>query len=186
MRSRIIVAVAACGVVLTGCSGHSPSSTGQLNETTARDKIQKYLTETLNALPPGVALTLPPREPNGQKPEFDVANLGPAPCDGDPNDTTGPKKAQVWYFLTGVPAGKVGDYFTAVVHIWRDRLWQVWPMKDTQSNTVTHDGYLLAVARFKNSDPNREDGLALAGTSPCFPNSATGTATPLPSSIEHR
>lgn len=55
-----------------------------------------------------------------------------------------------------------------------------------QANAVTHDGYLPGVILGKASDANSRDGLALAGTSPCFLNTATGTATPLPTIIEQR
>ncbi|WP_194832849.1 hypothetical protein [Nocardia sp. XZ_19_369] len=159
----------------------------QLNESLAQTAIQRYLTETLNALPPGVSLSAPLTEANGQKVEFDLANLPAVPCDGNPDSTTGPKKAQVFYFITGIPKGKAAEYFNSVVRIWSDRLWQVWPIKpDEQSNAVTNDGYLLAVARAQAGNGSGQDGLSLAGTSPCFPNTATGTATPLPTVIEHR
>lgn len=131
------------------------------------------------------SLSAPPTEVDGKKPEVDLRNLPAAPCDGDLNDTTGPKKAQVWYWLQGVPSGRTGDYFNDIVRTWRDRLWNVTPIKPgEQANAVTNDGYLLGVILGKASDSNSEDGLALAATSPCFPNTATGTATPLPTIIE--
>ncbi|MFE3187763.1 hypothetical protein ACFXHA_02065 [Nocardia sp. NPDC059240] len=196
LRLCLLVAATVSGLALTACGGQSSSSTdtpstaagaGPLTEATAQDRIRQYLTETLNALPPGAALSAPPSEVDGKKPEVDLRNLPAAPCDGDLNNITGPKKAQVWYWLTGVPVTKTADYFNDIVRIWRDRLWNVTPIKaGEQSNAVTTDGYLLAVILGKASNTDSENGLALAGTSPCFPNTATGTTTPLPVTIEQR
>lgn len=193
--SGLLATVAVCVVALAACGGSSTSTVtsttaapeNQLNESVAQTTIQRYFTETLNALPAGVRLTAPASQGNGQKPDFDLANLPAVPCDGNPDNATGPRKAQVVYFITGIPEGKAGQYFDSVVRIWSDRMWQVWPIKpEEQSNAVTHDGYLLAVGRAPATNGIGADGLSLAGTSPCFPPTATGTATPLPTAIEHR
>ncbi len=189
----LLMAVVAATSALTACGGSStPSATSTssapvLNEAAAQDRIRQYLTETLDALPPGTTLTAAPARADGRTADPDLRDLPAAPCDGDLNNTTGPKKAQVWYWVTGIPAGKTGDYLTSIMRIWRDRLWNVTPIEpDVQANAVTHDGYLLIVARAKANDGTTQDELSLAGTSPCFPNSATGTATPLPTAINQR
>ncbi|MGW4844258.1 hypothetical protein [Nocardia brasiliensis] len=178
-----------CGLVLIGCTEQEPAPGTahgeQLDESRAQARIQQYLTETLNALPPGVSLTKPPSEVDGKKLEFDLANLPAVPCDGNPDHTEGPKKAQVAYFLIGIPKGEVDRYLNDVIRIWSNRLWQTWPLiPDKQSNAVTLDGYMLAAQISPAGNPDGADGLALAGTSPCFANAATGTATPLPTAIE--
>ncbi|WP_306365686.1 hypothetical protein [Nocardia sp. CC227C] len=160
-----------------------------LTQVDARQRIEAYLTETLNALPTGVRLTLSPERLPAEGPSADEfpPPMAAAPCDGDMNDTAGPVKAQVLYYLSGIPSGQANQYYTKVMKYWVSRLWNVTETELTiQAMAATDDGYQLVV-RHGNAaeDGVGEDVLILAGTSPCFPRTATAESTvPLPARVE--
>ncbi|MBF6106211.1 hypothetical protein IU500_19430 [Nocardia terpenica] len=143
------------------------------------------MTDTLDTLPPGVKLTeLPQQFPTDRSPQ-EIQARPTVACSNDLNDTTGPVKAQVVYYISGIPAGKESDYYRSVIKAWQDKKWNVTePQRSVEADAVTTDGYFLSV-RHGGDQGFADDTVGLAGVSTCFPKSATGTTSPLPTEITH-
>ncbi|MFB7718183.1 hypothetical protein [Nocardia sp. NPDC056100] len=120
--------------------------------------------------------------------DLDAGHRASAPCDGDPNDTTGPVKTQVVYYVSGIESGQADQYFTDVRKYWGSQRWNVTETElAVQSIAATSDGYQLIVRHGNAIDDGvGPDVLILGGTSPCFSRTATGTTTPLPTVVEQR
>ncbi|GAB4587067.1 hypothetical protein [Nocardia sp. IFM 10818] len=187
----MIVALLAVTILIptAGCvASDDESAPSTLTLPSARQRIEAYLTDTLNALPAGVRLTLiPERLAEGRSADELVKPMAAAPCDGDMNDTAGPVKTQVVYYVSGIPADHADQYFTQVKKYWVSRLWNMTETELTvQAIAATADGYQLFVRHGNATDDGvGDDVLILGGTSPCFLRSATTTA-PLPTVIEQR
>lgn len=195
-RSLACVVAASCAAVIVGCSsGDNPPApspatsaapaVAQLSETSARDRIQHYLQETLDALPRGLRLTTTPEHPGDVPPNLLRARPS-LPCDGDLNNTTGPVKTQIQYWTSGIPNSQGAKYFDLIEQTWRDRGWPVTePEPSIQASTSTPDGYTLITRKGSPFGQLGDDTLALAGISPCFTKSTESTV-PLPPVIEQR
>lgn len=160
----------------------------ELSEVTARDRIQSYLQETLDALPQGTRLTALPDKNEGRVDENLLRASPLVQCDGDLNNTTGPVRVQVLYWISGVPTGQGQQIFDVIERNWRDRGWNVAePEASIQATATTPDGYPLSVRQGSTVGKLGDDIVYIAGISPCFPKSAVGTTTtPLPTVIAHR
>ncbi|WP_019930710.1 hypothetical protein [Nocardia sp. BMG111209] len=163
---------------LIGCSDSKGEHvTTALTEAVARDQIIAYFTETLQALPAGVRLSLTPAN-------TDLTALDPSitvPCNDRSGDTSGPVQAQIAYWVVGVPNGQTSRYFGLIRDTWTGKGYRLAPQSDARrASTVTPDGYSLAV-----QDAGKGDGsLSLSAGSPCFPESAKGTTAPQPTEIQ--
>ncbi|MFF2555018.1 hypothetical protein ACFVUS_28720 [Nocardia sp. NPDC058058] len=188
------MAAALTAVVITaltvGCTSNADESAPPtLTQANARQRIESYMMATLNALPRGVRLTLAPeRLVEGRSADQLVQPMATAPCDGDLNDTTGPVKAQVVYYVSGIASGQADQYFTDVRKYWASQGWNVTETElAVQSIAATSDGYQLIVRHGNATDDGvGPDVLILGGTSPCFSRTATGTTSPLPTVVEQR
>ncbi|WP_330183197.1 hypothetical protein OHB26_05810 [Nocardia sp. NBC_01503] len=189
-RGRLAAALIAAMLVPTaGCTSKATESDAPtLTESSARQRIESYLTATLNALPRGVRLTLTPdRLAEGRSADQLIQPMTAAPCDGDLNDTAGPVKTQVVYYVSGIPSGQAGQYLIAVRKYWADQRWNVTETELTvQSIAATSDGYQLIVRHGNATDGVGTDVLIIGGTSPCYSRTAAGTTAPLPTVIEQQ
>ena len=173
--ATLFTVVAALGLI-TGCEDNEGVAMS-LTETTARERIITYFTETLQALPPGVGLSL---TPDSQ----DLSTLSPGftvPCNDKSGDTSGPVQLQIGYWVVGVPAGQTARYPDLIHNVWTRMGYRHDPNSNTVSTAVTTpDGYTMDV-----QDAGKGDGsLSMSAGSPCFPENAKGTTTPQPTEIK--
>ncbi|WP_024800132.1 hypothetical protein [Nocardia sp. BMG51109] len=181
-RAMFGVLLIAVMAMLTGCGGESNDKGVQvdssLTEATARERINTYLSETLQALPPGVGLSRTPDNPN-----LGILGAGAAttvPCEDSNVDTDGAVQLQIRYWVVGIPLGEGGHYFELIRNVWSQRGFLLNPASDSRwAAVMTPDQYRLNV-----QDAGQGDGsLSMGAGSPCFPESGEGTTTPQPTEI---
>ncbi|KZM70450.1 hypothetical protein [Nocardia terpenica] len=163
-------------VLLTGCGKHKGAQMDSpLTEAAAREQINTYLLDTLEALPPGVGLSRTPDNPNLGTLGTGAANT--VPCEDDNSNPDGPVQAQTSYWVVGVPRGQNDHYFQLIRDYWTGRGFHLHPGSDSRwAAVMTPDQYRLNV-----QDAGKGDGsLSIGAGSPCFPKAAKGTATPQP------
>lgn len=150
-----------------------------LTEAAARDRINAYLLETLQALPAGVGLSRKPDNP-------DLANLGEGaailvPCNDSDRAADGPEQVQARYWVVGIPPGQNARYFELIRSIWTGRGYSLQQDADSLWAPVrTPDGYGLVVRYVSDKDHS----VSITAGSPCFPKSGEGTTTPQPTEIQ--
>lgn len=97
-RAAAGVVLIAMVVLLTGCGKHKGAQMDSpLTEAAAREQINTYLLDTLEALPPGVGLSRTPDNPNLGTLGTGAANT--VPCEDDnsnPTDLSKPKPVTGW------------------------------------------------------------------------------------------
>ncbi|MFI5776264.1 hypothetical protein [Nocardia sp. NPDC051570] len=151
-----------------------------LTEATARERINTYLLEALQALPPGAALSHQPDNP-GLGAFGDEAAIT-VPCEDSDVHTGGPEQVQIRYWVVGIPAGRNAHYFEVVRDTWIGRGYRLESdVNSAWAPVRTPDGYGLVV-RYVSA---KEQSLSITAGSPCFPRANLGTTTPQPAEL-HR
>ncbi|MFG1794883.1 hypothetical protein [Nocardia sp. NPDC049149] len=147
------------------------------SESLARQQILQYLTDTLQRLPFDIALSW-------QHPCYEHAIFGDAltvPA-FDTVELGTPLLLNAEYWVVGVPAEQVSDYFQLILRIWEAFGWHVsvdqQAMPQRRARTRTPDDYNLTVV------DNGKGDLAITASSPPFAREAVG-GDPLPSTITH-
>ncbi|WP_188829173.1 hypothetical protein [Nocardia camponoti] len=131
----------------------------------AQEKIYAYMRETLGELPAGAALSKVP-----DNTELGVRrSLRPnaVPCWDGNIQSSGPRYLSVHYWITGLPAGSVQQYYDQIGASWKAKGWEIQTMGTDVIKASIPDGFGLKV-----QDAGKGDGsLSLAGYSPCIPES---------------
>lgn len=147
-----------------------------LTETAAQTSLVGFFTDTLQALPTGVALSRENPLPDYQS----FSPGGAAPCDDSDQSDAGPVSVQYSLWLHGVPADSAPAYLEMILRGW-DTLG--WPTTRSTEGTIQvvqgtpADEYVLTAAL------NDVGNISVTGSSPCFPHANEGTTTPVPSTI---
>ncbi|MEC3957119.1 hypothetical protein VMT65_29075 [Nocardia sp. CDC153] len=161
-------------VIDTGNSGGTKVDPS-LTESTARDRLNAYLLESLQGLPPGVSYSIASDNQylgNMHTPSLTV------PCDEHGN---GSEVLQLSYWIIGVPAGQNTQYFDLIRNAWTARGWTLQQDADSRWAPVhTPDGYSLVL----QYAPAQDHSLSVTAGSPCFPKAAGSTAAPQPTEIK--
>lgn len=173
----LICIVLSVGTSCTALKGNDVDTT--LTEETARAELIDYFRNTLEKLPMGVSLALEPAAP-GDTAAYNAGTV--APCDDNDQSGSGLVNLGLIYWVHGVKTTENSDYFHKIVQIWRDWNWSI--DEDATSGFLRGrasgpDDYTVTVV------DNSRGGLAIMGSSPCFPRTATGTPTPQPTTVDH-
>ncbi|MFD7841359.1 hypothetical protein ACFV4K_00265 [Nocardia sp. NPDC059764] len=188
------IALLAAATVLSGCGKDARNDDGaqhiidagstegtkvdsSLTESTARDRINAYLLESLQGLPPSVSYSI--TSDNSYLGVMHTPSLT-VPCD-DRGHADGSEVVQLSYWVVGVPTGQNAQYFELIRNAWTARGWTLQSDADSRWAPVhTPDGYVLVL----QYAPAQDHSLSITAGSPCFPRAAAGTTAPPPTEIK--
>jgi hypothetical protein len=158
-----------------------------LTEIRAQIQILQHLTTTVDAFPPGVAMT-----PQVTVWDPDTASERPTDpqlvgsCLLDQKVVDAPHKVMIDYVVHGT-TGTTADYLKQIKTVWEQLGWNTgykagWEIVQEETDVVqaqTPDHYTLVT---QEAFGRRE----IYVTSPCFPHTGVGGSGALPSEIRHR
>ncbi|WP_193047402.1 hypothetical protein [Mycolicibacterium baixiangningiae] len=129
----------------------------------AQDTINRYLVQTVNALPRGTSL-------DGTR--YAIGN-GTSFCEDDPTADDPPVKVTDWRDMTFPPGTNYGAVIAQVGELWKSWGWQVLERNGFDKPNrfgYAPDGYILQIG----SRPDPSQPPSLIASSPCFPQSREG------------
>lgn len=180
-------AVSLLAMVAAAACTEDPGDTIDYSMTRAKAESQMltYLQYTLNALPAGTSLSvyLYPGQYGAPNAET-VGN-----CD-DFQTRTDREELSASYHVTGIPAGRVTEYFDLLRKAWATLGWQKTydetRGKQVEIAFVSPEGIGLNEATETNRDNTLVTGIRIMTGTPCFPGDQnTPPSGVLPAVIEH-
>ncbi|WP_297625319.1 hypothetical protein [Nocardia sp.] len=163
-------------IIDTGNSGGTKVDPS-LTESTARDRLNTYLLDSLQGLSPGLSYSI--TSDNHYLGVMHTPSLR-VPCDDDGQHGSG-SVLQVSYWFVGVPKGQNAQYFEQIRSAWTARGWTLQKDADERWAPVhTPDGYVLVL----QYAPSQDQSLSVTAGSPCFPKAVGDTTAPQPTEIK--